>query len=1412
MKCRTRCSIAAISILVAVFMVLQAFFLIVPTSSEAEGQITLGQNGPTLQPGGQLIVGEDQLKDGPIPLFSGSAHEAGCTISPASSQLQGRPQSRAGDAFIFSDDFESGTSSWTIQDQNANNGLDYWDVTKDRARSENFSLYCAGVGGTTSNHVIVYDTAEYTTQYGEWVTYDTDDTNGRDYWGISANRSSSGSYSYSCIDGGVVVPEGDLEAVQNLTDVSIPDYDGSTGTWVASAINITTAPAGSIVTAVEIYCKVDHSYVSDIYIDLENQDLGDGIYERLWNRDGAATDNGEDDDAENDADVELYNYTTDATEIHTFDGMAVNQRWTLWAYDGASGDTGFIDQWWIKVHYTNDNTHYDDYMKSYLKRKVDLTGHTNCQLSFDYWLDVEDIYDIASVRMAATDSLDPEDTNWTELVSYSDGYDSQDVSDTLDSTWQSSGNIDISAFDNTTCYLMFYFTSDTSVCNREGWYVDNIKITGNGKSYDDYMDSYAEVTVNLQGYNNAHLEFLYWLDAEDYYDTFNVSVKNTTDTVWTKVFEVNDASDENQFDGADPDIYARQWWWSGQLSLDSFCGNDAVQIRFWFYSDSATVREGLYIDDVEVSSILFFDDMESGINGWTTTSPTEPNWHQVTDVYFSSTTSWWCGSDGTSMYGDSMDEYLTHTVDLSTAEKAALRFAFTGAALDEDYLYVAVSADEGQSWDYFYQIGGDWSDGWYSPPDLSLSSYIPNEIQITFDFYSNKTGTDIGFFIDDVLVYGTADLTPPEQVVNLTAEAGGSGTDAYLHWNSSMAPDLDGYKVYRGTGTGGPYTFIENSSTNSYHDTGLTTDYDYYYVVSAFDLAGNEGLQSLEAVVTMTDLMPPGPALNVSAHDLGIGDRVLVRWDPNPEKDLAGYKVYYETASFTDAGTAIYYPASPIGDPLAIECTVVGLETGTTYHFAVTAIDKSDNENTTISKTVVATPLDITDPTVDISYPSEGNTVKGRVRIELSIGDVNNISAASVSVDKSTVLPASYNSFLRKWVAYWDTMPETDGSHTLDAQAEDEHGNIGYSSTVNVTKESISVCVDPGHGGTEPGALGVDGAGYPDEKDFNLDMSLKLQTLLEAFNITVYMTRTDDSTVSLQDRCDVANENNTDIFVSVHCNSIGSPTTMGTETFYWGNTTSGVWSENGKRLAGYLQDELVNSTSRPNRGIHADESWLGYHLYVLQHTAMPASLAEVAFMSNQTEFDLLSTDAFRESAAQGIYNGILLYFGYPPEVFSGPTEPPGEPQNLEIAPGSAVLNWDHGTGDREWYYVFSSDTRDGFVFSTDPSDYRAMLSTSVHTWEDSTANLSGVNTRYYIVRSWNAFGFSPCSTMGVWHRFTFTYNSGLKNNNYIGLSYNWTGMTPYPGDNFASDIVTSIEGGTGGGTTVSYTHLTLPTN
>lgn len=193
------------------------------------------------------------------------------------------------------------------------------------------------------------------------------------------------------------------------------------------------------------------------------------------------------------------------------------------------------------------------------------------------------------------------------------------------------------------------------------------------------------------------------------------------------------------------------------------------------------------------------------------------------------------------------------------------------------------------------------------------------------------------------------------------------------------------------------------------------------------------------------------------------------------------------------------------------------------------------------------------------------------------------------------------------------------------------------------------ICIDSGHGGSDAGAVGYDGSGYPNEEDFNLDMGLRLRDLLQAEEMNIYMTRTTDTDVSLQARCDIANNNNVDIFVSIHCNSVATETVQGTETYYWAENAT-LYSADGKKLANNLQTELIAHLGRPNRGIKGDKPSLGYHLYVLNNTNMPACLVEACFISNKTEFELMNTTTFKQEAAHAMYHGICAYFGVTPKT------------------------------------------------------------------------------------------------------------------------------------------------------------------
>lgn len=178
------------------------------------------------------------------------------------------------------------------------------------------------------------------------------------------------------------------------------------------------------------------------------------------------------------------------------------------------------------------------------------------------------------------------------------------------------------------------------------------------------------------------------------------------------------------------------------------------------------------------------------------------------------------------------------------------------------------------------------------------------------------------------------------------------------------------------------------------------------------------------------------------------------------------------------------------------------------------------------------------------------------------------------------------------------------------------------------------VVIDAGHGGVDPGAIGITGLR---EKEVNLAVALRLKALLEQEGARVIMTRSGDQTLSSTRRAELANEAGGDIFISIHANSFHSSSANGTETFYTKNKSN---SEKDRLLAGSLQRELIAALGRRDRGVKTAD------FIVLKNTKMPAALVELAFLSNREEEALLRKDEVRDRAAQALFRGIKAFFGH----------------------------------------------------------------------------------------------------------------------------------------------------------------------
>jgi len=181
--------------------------------------------------------------------------------------------------------------------------------------------------------------------------------------------------------------------------------------------------------------------------------------------------------------------------------------------------------------------------------------------------------------------------------------------------------------------------------------------------------------------------------------------------------------------------------------------------------------------------------------------------------------------------------------------------------------------------------------------------------------------------------------------------------------------------------------------------------------------------------------------------------------------------------------------------------------------------------------------------------------------------------------------------------------------------------------TAQNRRERLVVVVDPGHGGRDPGAVGIGGL---QEKNIVLPISQQVVSILEQNGVQAVITRRDDREIDLPPRVQLANRVNADIFVSIHANAIdmSRPDVNGIETYYYAS---------GDRLARTIHNSILQTTRAGDRGVRQAR------FYVLRHTAMPAVLVEVGFVTGARDAPRLADPAYQQQMASAIARGILQY-------------------------------------------------------------------------------------------------------------------------------------------------------------------------
>ncbi|MEM9136900.1 MAG: N-acetylmuramoyl-L-alanine amidase, partial [Cyanobacteria bacterium P01_F01_bin.42] len=174
------------------------------------------------------------------------------------------------------------------------------------------------------------------------------------------------------------------------------------------------------------------------------------------------------------------------------------------------------------------------------------------------------------------------------------------------------------------------------------------------------------------------------------------------------------------------------------------------------------------------------------------------------------------------------------------------------------------------------------------------------------------------------------------------------------------------------------------------------------------------------------------------------------------------------------------------------------------------------------------------------------------------------------------------------------------------------------------------VVIDPGHGGRDPGAIGINGLR---ETNVVLPISLDVSRILQRQGVTVYLTRTDEREIDLAPRVALAERVRANVFVSIHANAINMsrPDVNGLETYYAPGSSAG------KSLAQTIHSSVLGGVNIGSRGVRSAR------FYVIRRTSMPAALVETGFVTGAIDNPKLANPAFRRQMAEAIARGILQY-------------------------------------------------------------------------------------------------------------------------------------------------------------------------
>lgn len=431
---------------------------------------------------------------------------------------------------------------------------------------------------------------------------------------------------------------------------------------------------------------------------------------------------------------------------------------------------------------------------------------------------------------------------------------------------------------------------------------------------------------------------------------------------------------------------------------------------------------------------------------------------------------------------------------------------------------------------------------------------------------------------------------------------------AKISWTKTKG--AGSYAIYRSTSKKSGYTLIKtvSNSKSSYTDKTAATGTQYYYKVCAVTRTTKGKMSKVVSVK-----IKPAKVTKLAAKSAG-GKKITLTW--SAAKGAASYQIYRSTSK--NKGY------SKIGTTTGLSYSNTKLKNGTTYYYRIYAVTnkvKSDY--------------------VQTSYVNPSKVYLSSSSLSMESGETAKLKATfkPSAVSDSSITWSSANTKIASVTKKGVVTALAAGVTTITATAVN---GVTASCEIRVDQEETGVVVvlDPGHGGSDPGAV----SGSLRESDLNLKISNYTKTELEKYSgIIVKMTRTGDYFVGLEERTQIAKNYGADIFISQHLNSAAS-SANGSEVFV---SLDSRFNTASTKLGSQIINRLTG-LGLNNRGVKTRQGTSGDYYSVIRNSVsrgFPGIIVEGAFITGSDDREILSTEAGLKSIGVATATAIAEYYG-----------------------------------------------------------------------------------------------------------------------------------------------------------------------